>query len=89
MLLRMLRMFRVARLVRLVRSAKGVRTLLLTIGDCIPALLNVCSMLLLVALIYATVGMSLFGAVIEQKHLNRSPTRSPDPSPGPNPNPNP
>ena len=66
MLLRMLRVFRVARLVRLVRSAKGVRTLLYTISDSIPALLNVCSLLLLLALIYATLGMSLFGHVLPQ-----------------------
>ena len=68
MLLRLLRMFRIARLVRLVRSAKGLRTLLLTISRCMPALAIICSLLALNAIIFATIGMALFGNVIPQPH---------------------
>lgn len=69
MLLRLLRMFRIARLIRLVRSAKGLRTLLLTISRCMPALGIICSLICLNAIIFATIGMSLFGHVIPQPHL--------------------
>jgi hypothetical protein len=69
MLLRLLRMFRIARLIRLVRSAKGLRTLLLTIGNCMPALGVICSLLALFCVIFATIAMQLFGDVIPQPHL--------------------
>ena len=68
-LLRLLRMFRIARLIRLIRSARGLRTLLHTVTGVAPALLNVCSLLGLVCLIYATFGMSLFGEIAPQPHL--------------------
>ena len=66
MLLRLLRMAKVARLVRLVRSAKGLRTMLSTISSCLPALANVISLLGLCCLIFATMGMALFGFVLPQ-----------------------
>ena len=69
MLLRLLRMAKIARLVRLVRSAKGLRTLLTTISKCLPALGNVISLLGLCCLIFATMGMALFGDVIPQEQL--------------------
>lgn len=68
-LLRLLRMFRIARLIRLVRSAKGLRTLLLTMTRCMPALGIICSLVCLNAIIFATIGMSLFGHVIPQPQL--------------------
>ena len=68
-LLRVLRIFRIARLLRLVRSAKGLRTLLYTISESLPALLNVFGLLSLLCIIYAVLGMSLFGYVVEQPHL--------------------
>lgn len=68
MVLRVLRIFRIARLLRLVRSARSLRTLLNTIGESIPALLNVTSLLMLTAIIFAILGMSLFGQVIPQRH---------------------
>ena len=42
----------------------SLRTLLNTIGESIPALLNVTSLLMLAAIIFAILGMSLFGQVI-------------------------
>ena len=69
MLLRVLRMFRIARLLRLVRSAKGLRTLLLTVIRCAPSLGIICSLLALTCVIFATIGMALFGNVIAQPHL--------------------
>ena len=68
-LLRVLRIFRIARLLRLVRSAKGLRTLLYTISESLPALLNVFGLLSLLCIIYAVLGMSLFGYVVEQPRL--------------------
>ena len=69
MLLRLLRMFRILRLVRLVRSAKGLRTLLVTIARCLPSIGIICSLLFLFCIIFATIGMQLFGDVVAQPHL--------------------
>jgi hypothetical protein len=69
MLLRLLRLAKVARLIRLIRSASGLRTMLKTISLCLPALANVLSLLALCCLIFATVGMALFGDIVPQEHL--------------------
>ena len=93
MLLRLLRMARIARLVRLVRSAKGLRTLLGTISETTPALLNVCSLLLLLFLVFATMGMGFFGEVLPRQHQHPHPHQHqhqhPHPHPHQHPHPHP
>ena len=68
LLLRVLRMFRILRLIRLVRSAKGLRTLLHTVMACAPSIAIICALLAIVCILFATVGMALFGNVIPQPH---------------------
>ena len=69
MLLRVLRMFRILRLIRLVRNAKGLRTLLNTVLACAPSIAIIIALLAITCVIFAAVGMNLFGDVIPQPSL--------------------
>ena len=71
MIVRVLRIARIARIMRLIKSARGLSTLLKTLYLCLPSLLNVAALLGLIFLIYAVLGMALFGKVAETDDLNR------------------
>jgi hypothetical protein len=72
MLLRFLRLVRVLRILRLLgdRRLRRIRELLQTLLLCLPAVMNVASVLFLVMSIYAVLGMQLFPFVKRGKSLN-------------------
>eukprot|EP00049_Salpingoeca_infusionum_P014061 m.261974 g.261974 ORF g.261974 m.261974 type:complete len:2012 (+) comp15585_c0_seq2:444-6479(+) len=64
-ILRVLRILRVVRILRVIRAAQGIRDLLLTLLLTLPALFNVATLLFLIMFIFAILGMSAFGNVVE------------------------
>eukprot|EP00736_Rhodelphis_marinus_P012787 Rmarinus@m.2580 len=65
------RIVRIARIFKIIKSAQSIRTLMRTLYVSLPTLLNVGSLLLLLFLIYAVLGMNLFGDVRYGESLNR------------------
>ena len=60
MIFRVVRLTKILRMVRLLQGAKDLRELLQTLAVSVPALVNVCSLLLLMMFIYAVLGVTLF-----------------------------
>ena len=69
-LLRGIRAFRITRLLRFVKVAKGIRKLTFAFVLSLPALFNICCLLVLIISIYAIVGMTSFGFVKKTGALN-------------------
>ncbi|CAB4015148.1 sodium channel 60E-like, partial [Paramuricea clavata] len=69
-LLRGIRAFRVTRLLRFIKVAKGIRKLTFAFVLSLPALFNICCLLVLILSIYAIVGMTSFGFVKKTGALN-------------------
>ena len=69
-LLRGIRAFRITRLLRFIKVAKGIRKLTFAFVLSLPALFNICCLLVLIISIYAIVGMTLFGFVKKTGALN-------------------
>lgn len=65
------RLFRVLRVLRLVKRAKGVRKMLRTLRFALPAILNVGGILLLLLVVYAVMGMQLFGGAQHRVFVTR------------------
>lgn len=68
--LRGIRAFRVTRLLRFIKVAKGIRKLTYAFVLSLPALFNICILLVLIISIYAIVGMTSFGFVKKTGALN-------------------
>ena len=60
MIFRVVRLTKILRMVRLLQGAKDLRELLQTLAISVPALVNVCSLLVLMMFIYAVLGVTLF-----------------------------
>lgn len=69
-LLRGIRAFRVTRLLRFIKVAKGIRKLTFAFVLSLPALFNICCLLVIIISIYAIVGMTSFGFVKKTGALN-------------------
>ena len=69
-LLRGIRAFRVTRLLRFIKVAKGIRKLTFAFVLSLPALFNICCLLVLIISIYAIVGVTSFGFVKKTGALN-------------------
>ena len=70
--LSILRVLRVLRIIKVVPKARGLKMMMITLVWCIPALLNVGSVLILVMFIYAIIGMNIFGMVKLQQNLDNN-----------------
>eukprot|EP00198_Chlamydomonas_reinhardtii_P012138 XP_001701475.1 voltage-gated Ca2+ channel, alpha subunit [Chlamydomonas reinhardtii] len=66
-----LRVLRVVRVVRLIRRAVGMRRLLLTLVQSLPALGNVGGVMVLFFFVYAVIGMNLFGGIKFGDYISR------------------
>ncbi|KAG2489238.1 hypothetical protein HYH03_012259 [Edaphochlamys debaryana] len=66
-----LRVLRIVRVFRLIKKAQGLKRLLLTLVQSLPALANVGSVMLLFFFIYAIVGMNLFGGIKQGDYITR------------------
>ena len=62
-LLRVLRVMRIARILRLFRVSKGLQTLLSSVGDSLPQILNLVVLLGMLFFIFACASVKLFGKV--------------------------
>ena len=79
-MIRMLRLLRVVRLMRIVRSAKGMRTIMLTVWISIPQLKNIIVLILMIIIITDMVCVNLFFKVnytvgnfdVFEKYMNTS-----------------
>ena len=61
--LRILRMLRIARMLRLMKAWKGLYTIVMTVVAAIPQMSNVLVLMFLINLIFALLGMQIFGGV--------------------------
>lgn len=71
------RIVRVIRGLRLARSVEGIRTVLTTVWSSLPALFNVGVLLFIVYVIFAIVGVNLFGIVRPETRLSCTDPSSP------------
>ena len=69
-LLRVVRVFRIFRVLRVIKAARGIRRLMITLLESIPALLNIAVLLFLGMVIFAILGMSSFMHVKKRDALN-------------------
>lgn len=68
---RVFRILRVGRVVRLAKKIDGLRTLMMTLWYSLPSLVNVGALLLLLLVIYAIIGVQVFGNIEAGENLNR------------------
>lgn len=66
-----IRSFRIARVLKLIKTAKNLQQIFQTFILAIPELLNVGALLILLLLLFAVLGVSLFAEVKEQSTMNR------------------
>eukprot|EP00301_Raphidiophrys_heterophryoidea_P006188 c12515_g4_i2.p1 GENE.c12515_g4_i2~~c12515_g4_i2.p1 ORF type:complete len:1711 (+),score=471.23 c12515_g4_i2:352-5133(+) len=64
------RIFRLARIVKLIPRAQRLMSVVMTVLYSIPALMNVGMLMLLLFVIYACLGMALFGQTVHGEFLN-------------------
>ncbi|XP_066269448.1 sodium channel protein 1 brain-like isoform X1 [Branchiostoma lanceolatum] len=69
-LLRVVRIFRIGRVLRLIRAAKGISRLLFALLISLPALFNICILLLIVMFIFSIMGMVSFTHVHHEGMLD-------------------
>lgn len=67
-----LRIIRVSRLLRMVKTSEGLRTLLKTLFMSLGNIINTALLLLLIFFTFSVAGMSLFGEIEENDHINRN-----------------
>jgi hypothetical protein len=67
--LRILRMLRIARMLRLMKSWKGLYQIVMTVFNAMPQMANVLVLMFLISLIFALLGMQIFGAQVRPRLL--------------------
>ena len=66
-ILRMLRMLRVLRILRLMKSWKGLYKIIMTLIGTLPAMANLCFLIVLTMFMFALLGMQLFGGMFTEE----------------------
>ena len=60
-LIRVIRVIRIARVLKLLKTARGIRSLLATVGESLPQVGNLALLFGLIFFIFSTLGVELFG----------------------------
>jgi len=69
-LIRVIRVIRIARVLKLLKTARGIRSLLATVGESLPQVGNLALLFGLIFFIFSTLGVELFGRLSCDSRLN-------------------
>ncbi len=66
-LIRVIRVIRIARVLKLLKTARGIRSLLATVGESLPQVGNLALLFGLIFFIFSTLGVELFGRLSKEQ----------------------